>query len=102
MKKINVRYLVSGLVTMETPEELLKDKNKLKKYTQEKLETLTNRELLEGLANYENLDDPIEDTIFDETPTIEAIEDNNSLELICYSKTWDCFANEYFEWEEND
>ncbi len=80
-KKVIIRYLKSGAITVFIPESLTPKKEL--KYCEDLLNVMPDNTLTEGLKEREN-------GFFDETPEIEAIEDVKNDYIETYStSTWD-------------
>ena len=100
--KVNIRYIHTGLISAEMPDSIDKDnKRAVRDWAERELEKLNNKELLEGLSNLEDNGEQIEDRLFDDTPYVEAVEDNETCEMIMQTKLWKAYSEEVDEVEED-
>ncbi|MBA2851646.1 hypothetical protein HNP86_001805 [Methanococcus maripaludis] len=95
MAKVNARYIATGLVKVEVPDELLNPgmSDQLAEYVDAVIDNMSSDELLEGLRCTTVPD--IADGIFDVTPTVECIEDSETTDILMLSETWE----EYLEYD---
>ncbi len=95
MKKVNIRYLVPGIIKVEIPEEVLKlSKKEIRHWAYGVIEEKSNIELLEGLEMVDNRNEPIENRIFDYPPLVEAVEDTETCEILIKTVLWEQFMSE--------
>lgn len=94
MKKVNIRYLMPGLITLDMPDEIENlSKEEQREWAFEVLEKTSNRELLVGMETVDK-SSSIADRIFDEAPWPEAIEETeNNFKLILQTELWKTFMN---------
>ena len=67
------------------------NKRAVKNWAERELEKLNNKELLEGLSNFEDNGEQIEDRIFDDTPCVEAVEEDDTYELLMQTRLWKAY-----------
>ena len=95
MKKVNIRYLVPGIIKVEIPEEVLKlSKKEIRHWAYGVIEEKSNIELLEGLEMVDDRNEPIENRIFDYPPWVEAVEDTETCEILIKTVLWEQFMSE--------
>lgn len=81
MKKISIRFLKPGRLTVEIP-----DGEDIKKFCENHISKLSDQELIDAMADY--YQDSVNNSIFEE-PLIEAIEDpENRYSLLYSTKAW--------------
>ncbi len=85
-RKVNIRYIKSGSIYMNVPDELTGDK--LAEYCTDKMEYESHSELKHGLSDFSESSDDF----FDETPIVECISDSEYNPLY-KTKLWECYED---------
>ena len=94
MKKVNIRYLVPGIIKVEIPEEVLKlSKKEIRHWAYGVIEEKSNIELLEGLEMVDDRNEPIENRIFAYPPWVEAV-NTETFEILIKTVLWEQFMSE--------
>lgn len=92
--KVNIRYVHTGLIQADLPDTIDKnDKQAIRNWAGDHLENLSNKDLLEGMTNLGG-NDYIEERLFDEVPCVEAIEDDETYDLLMQTKLWKSYNEE--------
>ena len=89
--KVNIRYIHTGLIQADLPDNIDKnDKQAIRDWARGHLENLSNKDLLEGMANIGG-NDAIEERLFDEVPYVEAVEEDDTYELLMQTRLWKAY-----------
>ena len=89
--KVNIRYIHTGLIQADLPDNIDKnDKQAIRDWARDHLENISNKDLLEGMANIGG-NDCIEERLFDEVPYVEAVEEDDTYELLMRTRLWKAY-----------
>lgn len=84
---VKIRYLHPGYIEAEIPKKYLQDKAKVRNYCYNYLNFVSSEELVKGLIMVNEAN--IFDSIFDETPLVEAVElPEKDYELVVETELW--------------